>query len=69
MELHKLIEGIWYYKLVPTDWRESLIIPIYKNKGDKSICGNSHGISLFVVAGKILAKFLLARLIQHISKK
>ena len=68
VELHRLIEGIWDYELVPSDWRESLIISIYKNKGDKSVCGNSRGISLLVVAGKILAKILLARLIQHISE-
>ena len=54
--------------MVPKDWTESLIISIYKNKGDKSVCGNSRGISLLAVAGKILAKVLLARLVKHVSE-
>ena len=45
-----------------------MIITIYKNKGDKSECGNSRGISLLSVAGKIMAKILLKRLIKHISE-
>ncbi len=37
----------------------------YKNKGDKAI---SRGISLLSVAGKVLAKVLLQRLISNITE-
>ena len=45
------------------------MITIYKNKCDKSECGNSRGILLLFVAGYILAKILLKRLIKHITEK
>ena len=68
-ELHDMIEVMWTIERIPDEWRESLIVSIYKNKGEKSICGNSRGISLLAVAGKILAKVMLARLIEKISEE
>ncbi len=41
---------------------------IYKQKGDRAVCGNSRGISLFSIAGKVLAKIMLSRLVEHISE-
>ena len=32
-DLHKLVEAIWEVERVPDDWKESLIISIYRNKG------------------------------------
>ena len=37
---------------VPADWRMA-IVPIYKGKRDKHVCGNYRGISLLSVVGKI----------------
>ena len=31
---------------IPTEWRDSLIIRIYKEKGDTQDCGNYGGIKL-----------------------
>ena len=42
------------------------MISIYKGKGDRASCGNSIGISLLSVAGKVLAKILLVRLNLYI---
>ena len=67
-KLHLVICTIWASETVPQEWKDSLIITLYKNKGDKSQCGNSRGISLLSVAGKILANILLKRLIQHVSE-
>jgi hypothetical protein len=33
-EIHKLINCIWYKEEFPEQWKESIIVPIYK-KGDK----------------------------------
>ena len=41
---------------------DALIVTIYKEKGDRSDCGNHRGISLLSIAGKILAKTFLNKL-------
>lgn len=41
-------------------------MPIYKKKGDKADCGNYSGISLFSVAGKVLATVMLNRLLSSV---
>ena len=52
---------------MPEDFRDALIVAIYKNKGSKADCGNHGGISLFSIADKI-ARVILNRLIT-ISEK
>jgi len=46
--------------------KDSNIVTIYKCKGDNVICGNSHGISLLSVAGKLVAGVMLRRLLTHV---
>jgi len=41
-------------------------VTVYKRKGDKALCGNSRGISLLSVAGKVLARVMLRRLLAHV---
>lgn len=53
-QLHKLIHNIWQNETIPQDWKDCNIVTIYKKKGNKSTCGNNHGISLLFVAGKVL---------------
>lgn len=45
------------------------IISLFKNKGERSDCGNYRGISLLSVAGKILARVAQNRLIKSIFEK
>ena len=66
--LHKYITKVWADGNVPQQWRDATIVTIYKNKGDKAVCGNSRGISLLAVAGKALAKVMLQRLINNITE-
>jgi len=35
-EIHKLINSIWSKEELPEEWKESIIVPIYK-KGDKTL--------------------------------
>ena len=49
--------------MMPDDFRDALIVSLYKKKGSKSDCGSYRGISLLSVAGKIFARVILNRLI------
>ena len=38
-EIHKLNNSVWNMKEMPEEWKESIIVLIYK-KGDKTDCSN-----------------------------
>ena len=42
--------------------RDSKIITLYKNKGERSDCNNYRGISLLSIVGKVFARVILIRL-------
>jgi len=63
-EIRKLIISIWNKEELPEEWKESIIVPIYK-KGDKIDCSNYSGISLLPTTYKILSNILLSRLTQY----
>jgi hypothetical protein len=63
-EIHKLIISIWNKEELPEEWKESVIVPIYK-KGDKTDCSNYRGISLLTTTYKILSNILLSRLTPY----
>jgi hypothetical protein len=56
-EIHKLIISIWNKEELSEAWRESVIVPIYKN-GDETDCSNYRGISLLSSTYKILSNIL-----------
>jgi hypothetical protein len=66
-EIHNLIHPIWNKEELPWQWKESIIIPIYK-KGVKTDCNNYEGISLLSTAYKILSNILLAMLPPHVNE-
>ncbi|KAE8681859.1 Detected protein of unknown function [Hibiscus syriacus] len=49
---------------MPDEWRQSTVIPIYKNKGDPQRCGNYRGIKLLSHTMKIWERVIEARLRQ-----
>ena len=63
----KLFIKIWEEGEVVQAFRDANIVHLYKNKGDRSCCDNHRGISLLCIAGKILARLMLNRLIKHIE--
>ena len=65
--IHKLIISIWNNEELPEEWKESIIVPIYK-KGDKTDCINYRGISLLPTMYKIMSNILLSRLIPHVEE-
>ena len=44
------------------DFRDALVVTIYKRKGEHAECKNHQGMSLLAIAGKVLAKIVLNRL-------
>ena len=44
--LGDLMQGIYEQEKIPTEWRDSVMIPIYKENGDIQACGNYRGIKL-----------------------
>jgi len=62
--IHKLIISIWNKEELPEEWKELIIVPLYK-KGDKTDCNNYRGISLLPTTYKILSNILLSRLIPY----
>jgi len=64
--LHQFIHRAWITKKLPQQWKDASIVTIYKKKGDRQICGNSRGISLLSVAGKIIARVMLKRLFSQV---
>ena len=61
--IHELFISIWNKEELPEEWKESIIVPIYK--GDKTDCNNCRGISLLPTTYKILSNILLSRLIPY----
>jgi hypothetical protein len=63
-EIHKLINSIWNKEELPQQWKESIIVPVYK-KSDKTDCSNYHGISLLSTTYNILSNILLSKLTPY----
>ncbi|KAJ4446159.1 hypothetical protein ANN_12852 [Periplaneta americana] len=66
-EIYKLVIAIWEKEIVPEQWKESIIVPIFK-KGDKTNCGNFRGISLLLTSYKMLSNILLRRLTPYVDE-
>ena len=61
--LEKLFFVIWHEEIVPRQWREGLIINLFK-KGDREDPGNYRGITLLSVVGQLFCKILNNRLVN-----
>ncbi|XP_035680006.1 uncharacterized protein LOC118418267 [Branchiostoma floridae] len=59
--LTTIFQKVWAEQCVPEDWRKSVVIPIWKKKGNKKECSTYRGISLISHTGKIFAKILEQR--------
>ncbi|XP_066282992.1 uncharacterized protein [Branchiostoma lanceolatum] len=68
LPLHELLCQCWKEGAVPQDMRDSKIVTLYKNKGERSDCNNYRGISLLSVVGKVYTKVVLARL-QRLAER
>ena len=67
-KLHEIIKHIWEKEEIPNQWLRGLIVKIPK-KGDLKGCSNWRGITLLIVAYKVLAKILIRRMEKGIGTK
>eukprot|EP00666_Eupelagonemidae_sp_cell4sb_P007430 gene7430-44_t len=59
-----LVAVCWERGEVPAAWRDALMVPLPKPKGDLRLCDSWRGISLLAVPGKILACIVARRVTQ-----
>ena len=60
--LTRLFDRLLMGERMPEEWRRSVLIPIYKNKGDAQCCGNYRGIKLMSHTMKVWERIIEARL-------
>ena len=53
---------MWLSNLGNGTMKDTNVVTLYKNKGDRGDCNNYHGISLLSIVGKLLARVVLKRL-------
>ncbi|KAL1454893.1 hypothetical protein WDU94_009023 [Cyamophila willieti] len=60
--LTPLMNQVFQGERIPEDWRESIIVPIYKEKGDIQDCANYRGIKLMSHTMKLYERIIDKRL-------
>ena len=63
----EIIGDFWEDESVHQDWRDAIMIVLYKSKGKRDICGNYRGIALLCVVGKVLSRIMLTRTTNYIA--
>ena len=57
-----IINIVWIKKTIPGDWRRGIILPFWKNKGNKEVFSNHRCITLLSISGKRFAIIFLERI-------
>ncbi|KAF7651214.1 hypothetical protein LDENG_00113870 [Lucifuga dentata] len=65
--LTRLFNEILESERMPEEWRRSVLVPIFKNKGDVQSCGNYRGIKLMSHTMKLWERVVEARLRAEVS--
>ncbi|RXN38888.1 Retrovirus-related Pol poly LINE-1 [Labeo rohita] len=65
--LTSLFNKILDSETIPEEWRRSVLVPIFKNKGDVQSCGNYRGIKLMSHTMKLWERVVEARLRAEVS--
>ena len=67
VELPEICSGIVKEGCIPEDWKSSVILSIYKEKGDPMECGSYRGIKLLEHAIKVVERIFEHRIRQQIE--
>ena len=64
----ELFHIMWGKEAIPKEFKDASIIHLFKRNENPQLCDNHRGISLLSIAGKVLARVLLHRLIEHLEQ-
>ncbi|MCP4337615.1 MAG: reverse transcriptase family protein, partial [Desulfobulbaceae bacterium] len=64
----KMCRLAWEEGSVPEDWKSGVIVPLYKGKGERGVCGNYRGICLLSVVGKVYCRVVIERVRERTEK-
>ena len=67
-KLTALFQSSWEIEILPQEFKDATIVHIYKRRSNKRSCDNLRGIFLLSIAGKIMARVLLSRLLKHLEQ-
>ena len=59
--LYYFLHKLWEQEQIPEDWLRGLIVKLPK-KGDLTECNNWRGVTLMVVAAKVLGRIIITRI-------
>ena len=66
VSLYAVLCPAWNTGIIPTDWKRSLGVPLWKGKGDRQDCNNYRGVMLLSVLGKVFAPIIRDRVHHHL---
>ena len=61
---NKCLKESWF----PDCWKVSLLVPVFKNVGDRSTAKNYCPVSLLSVVSKVFEKLVNNRIVDHLEK-
>ena len=67
--LHQLCKRVWEEERVPPEWKEGVILPLYKSKGDRRNTSSYRPITLLSVPSKVVTAIILKRIHPLILEK
>ena len=65
VSLHADLCSAWNTGIIPTEWKQGLVVPLWKGKGDRQDCNNYRGVTLLSVPGKLFARIILDWVRHH----
>ena len=66
MSLHAVLYSDWNTGIIPTDWKRTLVVPLWKGKGDRQACNNYRVVMLLSVPGKGFAQVIIEWVRHHV---
>ena len=67
--LHAFLPTCWLNEILPSIWKQSVVIPILKQGKPKSAITSYRPVALTSHAGKIMEKIILKRLLHYCGGK